>query len=351
MFDYDTFGSGATWKLGALWSIPQGVSLRGTFSSAFRAPNISELYSGQGISFPNIDDPCETRPTPEVAARCQALHPGIPADFTFPFSQSQSLVGGNPNLKEETAKVFTAGIVYEPPQVKGLSLTIDYFTFDITNAIQAIGVQNILNGCYVYNIDSECAKITREEGSFFLENVNNLQENIGGTQTSGIDFAVAYEHQRPAGRFRHQLEGTWLHDYTAVYPGFTIDGVGNYDIAAYPELKANLSTVWSRKNYSAGFNVRYINAFKECENSDCSVEGALSRRVDANVTADLFVGYSVKSTAGATSLTVGVNNIANQDPPIISLGLPRELGRVDVRLSRSVLLHAPQPHVLIPGHT
>jgi iron complex outermembrane receptor protein len=320
VFDYDTFGSGATWKLGALWSIPQGVSVRGTYSSAFRAPNINELYSGQGDSFPGVDDPCETRATPEIAQRCQEVHPGISPDFDFPFSQTRSRVGGNPQLTEETAKVFTAGLVYEPPQVKGLSLTVDYFDVDITNAIQAVGAQVILNACYVYNIDSECAKIFREPGSFFLDNVIDLQSNIGGTHSSGVDFAIAYDHQRKFGRFRHSFEGTWLSDYTARFPGFDIAGVGVYDLGAFPELKTNFSTVWGYKGYNAGFNIRYINAYKECENGDCSVEDALSRKVDTNVTADLFVGYAVKSKAGATTITVGVNNITDQDPPLIYSG-------------------------------
>jgi iron complex outermembrane recepter protein len=331
VFDYDTFGSGATWKVGGLWTIPQGISLRGTLSSAFRAPNINELYLGQGDAFPGIDDPCETRPTPEIAQRCQDVHPGIPANFDFPFSQTRSRIGGNPELQEETANVVTAGIVVELPQVKGLSLTVDYFNFDIENAIQAIGVQNILNACYQYRIDSECAKIEREPGSFFLSNVENLQRNIGGTQSSGLDFAIAYDHQRPYGRFRHSFEGTWLFDYTALFPGFSIDGTGNYDIAAFPELKTNFSTVWAHKDVSAGFNLRYVNAFKECENGDCSVQEndpedpmddvvPLSRKIDMSVTADLFVGYTTKSTAGTTSLTVGVNNIADSDPPLIYSG-------------------------------
>jgi outer membrane receptor protein involved in Fe transport len=39
-----------------------------------------------------------------------------------------------------------------------------------------------------------------------------------------------------------------------------------------------------------------------------------------NVTADLFVGYNIKWLAGATALTVGVNNITDQDPPLIYSG-------------------------------
>src|SRR5262249_49356553 len=148
--------------------------------------------------------------------------------------------------------------------------------------------------CYVYGILSECDKIQREEGSFFLTNVRDLQENIGGTKTSGIDFAIAYDYKRPFGRFRHSLEGQWLLEYTNKFPGFEIEGKGNYDIIALPELKSNFSTVWSYKSYNAGVNVRYINAFKECENSQCNNDedmdkdgkpDALSRKIDLNVTA------------------------------------------------------------------
>jgi iron complex outermembrane receptor protein len=319
-FDYDSFGAGATWKVGGLWTVPQGVSVRGTYSSAFRAPNINELFSGQGDSFPGVTDPCEDT-DPAIQARCAQVHPGFPAGYDFPFSQTQSLVGGNTELEEETAKTFTAGIVVEPPWVPGLSLTVDYYNIDIEDAIQSVGAQVILNGCYQYGIDSECLKIQRDEGaSYFLENVTDIQENIGGTETSGIDFAVAYEHQRPFGRFRHSLEGTWLLKYDNIFPGFEVEGAGNYDIGPFPELKTNFSTLWGLDNYSAGVNVRYINALKECENGDCGVPDALSRKVDANVTADLFVGYNIKWLAGATALTVGVNNITDQDPPLTYSG-------------------------------
>jgi outer membrane receptor protein involved in Fe transport len=46
----------------------------------------------------------------------------------------------------------------------------------------------------------------------------------------------------------------------------------------------------------------------------------LSRKIDMNITADLFFGYTVKTTAGQTTLAVGVNNVLDQDPPLIYSG-------------------------------
>jgi outer membrane receptor protein involved in Fe transport len=44
------------------------------------------------------------------------------------------------------------------------------------------------------------------------------------------------------------------------------------------------------------------------------------RNVAYNVTADLFAGYSVKTSGGTTTLTVGVNNLADRKPPMIYQG-------------------------------
>ena len=76
-------------------------------------------------------------------------------------------------------------------------------------------------------------------------------------------------------------------------------------------------------NYGAGFNIRYIGGIKECEDNDCIGRPggiAEARDVDANVTADLFGSYSLKTPAGTSSLSVGVNNVLDQDPPDIYNG-------------------------------
>jgi outer membrane receptor protein involved in Fe transport len=91
----------------------------------------------------------------------------------------------------------------------------------------------------------------------------------------------------------------------------------------YPTFKANFSSVWERKGVSAGLNLRFINSYKECVNNDCNSDENLemfARDVDANFTADLFGGYMFKSAAGTTRLTVGVNNLTDQRPPLIYVG-------------------------------
>src|SRR2546427_269800 len=47
VFDYSTFGSDVTYKFGGRWRPIHDLTIRGTYSTAFRAPSIGELYGGQ----------------------------------------------------------------------------------------------------------------------------------------------------------------------------------------------------------------------------------------------------------------------------------------------------------------
>ena len=57
-FHYDTFGTGLTYETGASIELPRGLILRATYSNAFRAPNIGEMFLGANDVFPLVSDPC-----------------------------------------------------------------------------------------------------------------------------------------------------------------------------------------------------------------------------------------------------------------------------------------------------
>ncbi|HRE03159.1 MAG TPA: TonB-dependent receptor, partial [Ilumatobacteraceae bacterium] len=279
-FDYSNFGSGITGKVGGLFRTSAGLAIRGSYSTAFRAPNVGELFSGNADNFPQVDDPCDAQPggadqprtlPPEVQARCSAE--GIPVGTIFGLSQQRSQVGGNPNLTEETANVLTAGLVFEPPMVKGLAMTLDYFNVDITDTIQAQGAGVILADCYTRGNQEACDRIKRNPVNFQIDSINDTVANVGGTRTSGIDFSVAYDRQFPFGRLRTSLEGTYLLGFefdNLVDPDKPLQAQGNYDFGVFPAIKTNFTTQWAKDGISAGFNIRFVGSYDECENSDCN---------------------------------------------------------------------------------
>jgi iron complex outermembrane receptor protein len=326
-FHYNTFGNGVTWKAGGLFRSINGFAVRGTYSTAFRAPSVLELYQGKRDTFPSTQDPCDTRPRgvtvvldPDVAAICQMQ--GVSPTAVFGTTQQKTIAGGNENLKAETAKVFTTGVVFEPPQVKGLAFTADYWHIDIDKAIQALGATVILANCYNRNVPSYCEQIHRNPNlGYAIDRIDNPIDNVGGTATSGIDFALGYDHKLgSAGRFHEQFEAQYVLKYNLDNTSQLLHGLGNYDLGARPQVKANFSSMWQHPTgVGAGFNLRYIGPFKECDQNNCN-GGAPSRKVDLWYKADLWGSYALKTPAGTTSLTLGVNNVLNRNPPLIYIG-------------------------------
>jgi iron complex outermembrane receptor protein len=332
-YDYSNFGSGATWKASALYKVPQGISVRGTYSTAFRAPSVLDLYLGNSDNFNNVKDPCDTTKAPvtdpTVRQNCFGSKAsggdGFPENFKDPNSQLRSKVGGNPDLQPETAKVLTAGVVIEPEKVKGLAATVDYYRVNISNAIQALGEDVILNQCYGQVVRQNCNLIQRDPNNGAIELITNTNTNVGGNDASGIDYAISYDHDFGGpGRFRFNLEGSYLLTYDLVTATGKVFGIGVYDLGAFPKVKTNFSTIWGKGHLGAGFNVRTVAGFKECNNNDCSrkKDGSLGgvRGVDNNVTGDIFANFNTKDALGTTTIGVGMNNVADTPPPFIYNG-------------------------------
>ncbi|HEY5947429.1 MAG TPA: TonB-dependent receptor [Kofleriaceae bacterium] len=329
-YTYDTFGSGVTYKAGGLFRTVGGIAVRGTYSTAFRAPSVGELFQGRSDSFPSVEDPCDTEPpsadmpitlSPEVAAEC--AREGVPADASFGTSQQRSSVGGNPDLDPETAKVITGGIVYEP--LKGLGLTLDYWQIAIDNSIVALNPAVILSNCYQHGLRSYCDQIQRDPVTHAISYILDPINNVGGLSTSGLDFSIAYAYKNAAGSFRHALEGTYLFKYDVDTGEVSDDGKtqilhgkGYYDLGVLPDIKFNIFTTWSHPSgFGAGFNTRFINSFYECDGDNCNDAMNGRRTVPKYFTGDVFADYTVKNTVGTTRVALGVNNVANLDPPTI----------------------------------
>ncbi|ACY15811.1 TonB-dependent receptor plug domain-containing protein [Haliangium ochraceum] len=335
-FDYNTFGSDYTWKVGARWSFGEGLAVRGTYSTAFRAPAISDLYSGVVDGFPPVTDPCDVSQgsrSDNVQANCSA--DGVPDNYVDSRTQIRTLGGGNEDLQPETAKVFTVGAVYEPKFVEGLALTLDYFDIAVDNAISSLGAGLILSSCYSLAPEERkyCELIDRNPDTNFLNVINDTAINVGGNETRGLDFNVRYTQNTDIGSFRYNLEGTRLFQFDSIEAdGSVIEGLGVYDLGVFPTWRGNLGLMWGLDEWGAGTNVRYIHSFVECENDDClrgtTADGGprgegidvYEREVSANVTADLFGTYTLESSVGTSRLTLGVNNVLDQRPAIIYNG-------------------------------
>ena len=335
-FHYDTFGNGVTWKAGGLFRTVNGIALRGTYSTAFRAPTINELYLGNAETAPTVRDPCNfslATVTPELKAQCVAH--GAPAGGSGDSgNQELAHVGGNANLSAETARIFTSGVVLQPRVMRDLSVTVDYYSMWIDDAVGSTGLPAILRGCYPgpggSSFEPYCNLITRSPDGTILF-VTDLNKNLAQTRTSGVDFAVRYALPSEIGRFGLAFDGNWLLKFDRdQVVGPTIHGKGNYDLGPLPALKFNVGANWRLGGLSAGAIARYVGSFKECSAFDSdsghflSVGGlcwldptAPARQVGHNWTVDLNASYALRTPVGRTVLMAGVNNVFNQAPQYV----------------------------------
>jgi len=327
---HSEFGSSLTYKAGGLFRTVQGIALRGTYATAFRAPSLRDTIGGVFQSTPAAEDPCDTQPpsagegrktlAPSVQAQCTAQ--GVPLDSTFNTNLQIAQTGGNPDLKAETAATVTLGVVVEPPQLEGLALSADYWHIAIDDAIEKLGVQTIFANCYDRQIQSSCDLIHRDRLSHRISPVEQLLQNVDRTTSSGVDLALAYDAKIDGvGRIRAGLQGQYLVRYDLDTSQQRIHGAGFYDLGAYPHYKANLSSSWAHASgASGGFTLRYVGSYRECASNNCNNADNLamaSRDVGRYFKLDLFGGYDFRSRAGKTTLQIGVNNVLDATPPVV----------------------------------
>ena len=330
--DYSNFGDTTNGKFGLIWNITDSFTVRGTVSEAFRAPTINGLFGGNADSFPLSQDPCDTSlgaRTANQQAACAA--DGLPDDYVDIREQLKSVVGGNPDLKPESADTFTIGMVWQPGFLEGFSVTADWWDVDLTDAITGIGVGVILDQCYNQPAGgrSLCDKITRDAGTNFLSLIDDRTANVGGLTASGLDLTFGYDHSTSFGDFRYNLDITYLDDFTIEQAdGTLINCVGVYDCGVYVENKANFNMNWRKDKWGANYNVRFIDEFIECDGDACSnldnadpADDPVFRTVESNWQHDIQVSYDLDfGDAGQGTVSLGIQNLFDEDPAQIFNG-------------------------------
>ena len=110
-------------------------------------------------------------------------------------------IGGNPNLQEETATTWTVGTVIQPRFIPGLTMSADYYSIRIRDAIATVAAQDIVNTCYdnTQFPNQFCGLFERFSTSspgfnganlFGFRTLNQSVPNFGRIETSGVDVSV-----------------------------------------------------------------------------------------------------------------------------------------------------------------
>ncbi|MFN2329163.1 MAG: TonB-dependent receptor domain-containing protein [Chromatocurvus sp.] len=331
--DYSTIGTVSTWSASLDMDINEQVKLRAGFSRAIRAPNLDELLRPVSAGFRPVADPClaENSPSAEVKQLCVAQ--GVPANVIDtlvdgPRSGYDLISGGNINLSEEEADTLTAGIVLAPNRLPGLSLSLDYYRVELSEAISQVDGQLLLNDCFATrSIDSaSCRSITRDPNGNIAE-VNAPLLNLASREVEGMDLSFAYAFEELPKFLALPNQGATLDiqsfsswqftNETQVLPSLpAIDCAGRYSgtcssgpVRPDPDFRSLL-----RFNYRSGPlrlspEINYIGDLKLSEDSRPNENGTQ----DAVIYVNLNGGWDITDKIG---VFFGVNNVFDKQPPV-----------------------------------
>lgn len=344
--DYDEFDDTTT-KFGLRWRPIEDLLVRATAAEGFRAPSIGELFGSDARFDQTLSDPCSDLlglsggavASPELQAACIDL--GVPADGSYVQFNPQISVttGGNALLEAETSDSYTVGVVYAPEWAKeaswtnGLEFEVTYWDFELEDAIQAPDAQVQLDGCIATQDPALCSGISRTPNGTINGFANQLT-NIGGIDTSGWDINLTWlSPEFGLGQFRVQWYNTILDEYVESIETST----GFVDIAregqedgdperGWPELKSTFILEWFRDEWGASWTLRYIDEITEecrggveslgvCSNPDPDNESNSFNDLDSTLYNDVQVTYRPAQFEDRIELTVGINNVFDEDPP------------------------------------
>jgi iron complex outermembrane recepter protein len=305
------------------------ILLRGSFGQGYRAPtlyeNLRPFTSGNNTAA-NWSDP----------VRCPN---GVPIDNSVGTIQDEcnvqqpTALEGSKLLKPEKSDQFSLGIVFSP--ISEVSLSVDYWDVKIKQAIAAKSEIQVLGQPdaykdFIYRFDpalypdgwSDDGKATGAiKGStnknFPIAFIYLPYDNTAKFFAAGIDLNLQLKTKIPeVGSIGVTLDGTYYtkHGYQN-FGEAAVSDAGNYkDFGPVPRWRHALTFAFGvgpvnvslTNNYSTGY-IDYVNS-----GIPFSATYPENRKVKAYSTWDTQVNWKIIKDL---SLTLGVKNLLDQDPP------------------------------------
>jgi len=344
--DYSLGFSTDTYKIAGDWSPTEDFRVRASYNRAVRAPNIVELFSTLNVVLNGSIDPCAGASPDYTLAQC--IRTGVTAaqyGSIVPNSAEQynGQTGGNPNLDPETSDTYSVGLVLTPTFFPGFSASVDWFNIKLKDRIGQIGQDVTLERCATTGDAFFCGLINRAPGtgSLWLSQSGYIVDttfNTGGLEVSGIDVEANYRFDfgdfgmtsglDKFGGLSFNFQGSYLDHYKVT----TLPGDEPFDCAGYyggvctgsavpasapmPEWRHKLRMTWrSPWDLDVSTTWRYVSSVK----SDRLIDGGTYAGRDAKLTDknyfDVAANWAVRENM---SLRVGVNNVFDNEPPLVS---------------------------------
>lgn len=315
-------GTGSTTdpRVAVLYQPTDWLSLRGSFSTAFRAPSIFQQFGNQ-TTLNSVEDP-------RNGAR--------------PFIAINTI--GNEDLQPEESTNFNVGFTAEP--VEGLEINVDFWQFDFDDIIIRQQPEEVARRALIPsdpNFDPDLLGTDVLLGpTGGLSFVRTQFTNAAGIKTNGVDASIKYQYDIGGGVATAGIEGTYVNKYRApVGVGEAVIDVAGFRnsqnfAAPIPELRFNATLGYSYEGHNLVGFIRYTDGFKDdqnCGGGDSPADfldvdantlscpsGTDFARIKSHTTVDLQYSYTFGPSGPleGASLSIGSINVFNNKPPFVN---------------------------------
>lgn len=324
--DYSDFGSVFNPKFALTYSPFPGLRFLGNYAENYIAPALTDTVvtvDSRNQLFAN-----STRQRAGDVFEDNVNRPSI------------LIAGGNPDLKPQTSKSWSAGFEFEPSFFDGMKLGATYYNIKFRNRIFIVGRSQINNPevadyfAFFPTLEEARALLggRRNDGFTTVESlyegdpsthpyliVDARRNNVGAQNREGVDVFVDYEGQMGGitPSFGLNLTYQFKNDQQQVPGTDFIDvlenGERSLSLSAYAGIEAGAFKALLNHFRSGGYPVE-------------SVSG--QDRVGAFDVTNLFVSYDLDGMGLAdTTLSLNVDNLFDTEPPFINRA--NDLGRAN----------------------
>lgn len=292
---HEDFGAANTTdpKVGFLWRPVNELSLRGTFSTAFRVASLFQDFGSFSVPA-RVADPMNDGDLVTVS-RVTLSDPSNP-------------------VKTQSSDVWNLGVTWDSADI-GFTVSLDYWSFDYSDFITpenatAIVAANASDGTFAN-------QLVRNETTGDLLSVSTFFRNAGSLKTTGLDLTLGKSWNLGTdGSVTASINFTNVLSYDLVDPvSGQIDGLGQRNFTNFgvpmPKFRGSFGLLWtSGERHSANIFVRYTDDYKD--------ENNMNAKIESFITLDAQYRLQIPGWGGVEegpSISIGAKNLGDKMPP------------------------------------
>jgi outer membrane receptor protein involved in Fe transport len=309
--DYDSFGKVTTPKLGLIYDPAADFTLKASWGKSFKAPTLDQRYESK-IAY--------------LWSASAVGASGLPTDATAIESY-----GGNPDLRAERARTWSASLAFHPEALPGLDAELTWFDINYTDrvVIPTNYQQALSNPVYANYVDrSPTLEQIQELLAIYGDNFYNYAGapydaskvvaiihdeyvNAARQRIRGLDLSGSYRFDMGDGHLTVRGSTSWLHSTQT-----TIAGEPEQTLAGTvfnpARLNGRIGAVWISGGLSASGFVNYTS-------SVTNGFAPIPEKTASFTTMDTALTYGIGERTDALSgltFELSVQNLLDRKPPL-----------------------------------